>query len=95
MGSGSKNIHFSWGLIRSPAKESTQEPTHHRSAGEFHGVFKLSRQKLPSSQGAVNVPALTPGFDAVWSVFSQIITFVQHIKGAETWVFTISPSAVL
>lgn len=43
----------------------------------------------------MNVPALTPGFDAVFSVFSQIVTFVQHIKGAETWVFTISPSAVL
>lgn len=43
----------------------------------------------------MNVPALTPGFDAVLNVFPQIITFVQHIEGVKTCVFAISPSAVL
>lgn len=38
----------------------------------------------------MNVPALTRGFDAELSVLSQIITFVQHIKGAETQLFPIT-----
>lgn len=45
----------------------------------------------------MNIPALTAGFEAALSVFSQIITFVQHIKGVETQLLPITstPFAVL
>lgn len=38
----------------------------------------------------MNIPALTAGFEAALSVFSQIITFVQHIKGVETRLLPIT-----